>query len=123
VTRAMKSSNCVGRAHRPICLSCVARLLFVIAVVLSAGEFIVGLQIMGADIERLSLRVMAEIEAKRCRARLPAQQESNRRRARRVALQRFGDGAAQGGRRHTAPGVSSAGPLGAGRFAMRESQI
>jgi len=46
--------------------------------VLSAGEFIVGLQIVRADIERLSLRMVAEIEIERGRARLPAQQESPR---------------------------------------------
>jgi hypothetical protein len=45
--------------------------------VLRAGEFIAGLQIVRADIERLSLRMVAEIEAKRCRARLPAQQKSH----------------------------------------------
>jgi hypothetical protein len=47
--------------------------LFVIAGVFGAGEFIVGLQIMRADVERLGLRMMAEIEAKRCGTRLSAQ--------------------------------------------------
>jgi hypothetical protein len=36
--------------------------LFIIVGIYGAGEFIVGLQIMRADIERLSLRMVAEIE-------------------------------------------------------------
>ena len=52
---------------------------------------------MRAHVERLGLRMVAEIEGQRCRARLAAQQEGDRRSARRVALECFGDGAAQGG--------------------------
>ena len=38
--------------------------MFVIVVIFGAGEFIVGLQIMRADIEGHGLRMAAEIEAK-----------------------------------------------------------
>ena len=89
VARARRTSRSAGVERRGYCS--------VIVVVLSAGEFIVGLQIMRADIERLGLRMVAEIERQRCGARLAAQQESDGGGARRVALQRFDDGAAQCG--------------------------
>ena len=54
-----------------------------------ACEFIVGLQIVRADVERLGLRMMAEIEGYQSGARLTAQQESDGGGARRVAFQRF----------------------------------
>src|SRR5215207_3722891 len=93
----MKSSSCVGMAHKPICSSCAARLLLIVVVVFGAGEFIVGLQIVWPDIEQLSLRMVTEIERERCVAILAAQQECDGGSARRVALQGFHDGAAQSG--------------------------
>ena len=82
---------------------------------LSTCEFIVGFQIMRADIERLSLRMVAEIEAQRCRAGLAAQQESYRRRTWRVALQCFGDSSAQCGGAIQLQQSQELGDLGAAR--------
>src|SRR5450432_3944234 len=97
----MKSSSCAGTAHKPICWSWAERLLprvvaFVfVAVVLGAGEFIISLQVLRADVERLGLRMVAKVERNQCGARLASKQESDGGRARRVALQSFYDGAAQ----------------------------
>ena len=67
------------------------------AVVLSASEFIVGLQIVWTDIECLGLRMMAEIEFELCRTSLASQQESYRRGAWGIPFQGFGDGPTQRG--------------------------
>src|ERR1700722_9733542 len=92
----MKSSSCPGTAIKPICRRSPERLLFIGVVVFGAGEFIVGLQIMRTDVNGLGLRMATEIEGQRVRARLTAEQESDGRGARCMALQCFHDGAAQG---------------------------
>ena len=52
---------------------------------------------MRTDIERLGLRMAAEIDGQQWGARLAAKQEGDGRSAGRVALERFGDGAAERG--------------------------
>src|SRR3954471_11581748 len=93
----MKSSSCAGTAHKPICSSCAARLLLIVVVVFGAGEFIVGLQIVGPDVEQLGLGMVTEIKRERCVASLAAQQECDGGSTGRVALQGLHDGKAQCG--------------------------
>jgi hypothetical protein len=62
------------------------------------GEFIVNLQIMRSNFDRLGFRVVTEIEGQARRARLTLQQECDRGGAGRLALQCFDDGSPQGRR-------------------------
>src|SRR5258708_39815122 len=78
---------------------------------------------MRADIERLGLRMVAEVERHQCGARLTSQQESDGGRARRVALQSFSDGAAQCSSAILFQQLRQLSCLGAGRFALREGQV
>src|ERR1700683_233598 len=123
VARAMKSSSCAGTAHRPICWSWEGRLLLVVVVVFVASEFIVGLQIMRADVERLGLRMAAEIDGGQWGARLAAKQEGDGRSAGRVALERFGDGAAERGGSILIQQLHQVRSLMPGRFPLRERLI
>ena len=70
-----------GRRERrasPICSSCAGQVMLGI-VVTRVGEFIVGLQIVRTNVERLSFRMAAEIDRRQRRgARAPAQQEGDR---------------------------------------------
>src|ERR1700693_387936 len=93
LARARKSSSCVGTARSPICWSCAGKLFLGIVVVLIAGEFIVNLQVMRPNFDRLSLRMVAEIEGQARRARLTAQQECDSGGVGSIALQRFHNGA------------------------------
>src|SRR5260370_18164651 len=78
---------------------------------------------MWADVERLGLRMVAEVERHQCGARLTSQQESDGGRARRVALQSFSDGAAQCSSAILFQQLRQLSCLGAGRFALREGQV
>ena len=87
VARARKSSTSAATACRPICSSCAGRLLLGVVVV-RVGELIVSLQIVGADIQRLRLRMAAEIQRRQGRSAMMAtQQEGDRGGARRIPLQ------------------------------------
>src|SRR5450631_1326076 len=127
----MKSSSCAGTAHKPICRSCVDKLLLVIVIavvivlvpVFSAGEVIVSLQIMRTDIERLGLWMAAEIEGNRCGARLTAEQECDGGSAWRVALQCFDDGASHSGNAVLLQQLHQLRRLSAGRFSMSEGLV
>ena len=61
---------------------------------LLAGEFIVSLQVMRSNIDGLRLRMVAEVDCHPSWLTLAAQQESDRRGARRVVFQGFDNGAA-----------------------------
>ena len=95
-----------------------------IVVVLRAGEFIVSLQIVRADIERLRLRMVAEIER-------PGALERGWRRSRKATEEARGvlrSSASTMARRKAAAPYSSSSfeqlrGLSAGRFALREGQI
>src|ERR1700758_4976013 len=98
VARARKSSSSAGRARKPICSSCPDR-LFSGVIVVVVGEFIVGLQVVRANVDRLGFGVTTQIDRQGCSGLggtlvLP-QQESDRRSARRIPLQGFTDGSAQ----------------------------
>src|SRR5439155_1183895 len=121
VARAMKSSSCAGRAHRPICWSWEERLLLVVVFV--AGEFIVGLQIMRADVEGLRLWMAAEIDGQQWGARLAAKQEGDGRSAWRFAFERFGDGAAERGGSILVQQLHQVRGLMSGRFPERERLV
>src|SRR6516165_12097568 len=99
VARATKSSSAARRARSPMCWSWSARLGFIGVLLGLAGEFIVGLQIRWPHLDRLSLRITAQIHRRRRRGRagVPAQQESDGGGARRIPFERLVDGAAQSG--------------------------
>src|SRR5215831_4634779 len=83
VARARKSSTPPARACKPICSSCAGKLLLRV-VVARVGELIVGLQVVGTDIQRLRLGMAAEIQRRQGRgAMIPTQQERDRGGARR----------------------------------------
>jgi len=88
-----------GYRAQAICRSCADRLLLGVVVVI-AGEFIVGLQIVRSAFDSLGFGVTAEIDSHgRGRGSLLfAQQKRNRGGARRLPFQRLIDGAAQCGR-------------------------
>src|SRR6266403_1452912 len=78
---------------------------------------------MRADIKRLGLRMVAEIEGKRRRTRLTAKQECDRSRARSIALQRFHDGTAQSDCSIPLQQLQEMRGLIAGRFALSKGEI
>lgn len=78
---------------------------------------------MRADIERLRLRMVAEVEREWCRAGLTAKQEGDRGAARRVAFERFDDGAPQSGGTMLLEQFQQLSGLTAGRFALREGEV
>ena len=87
------------------------------------GELIVSLQIVGADIQRLRLGMAAEIQRRQGRrAMVSTQQEGDRRGARRIALQRFADGAAQSGYAIQVQQTEQLGGLTGGRFALAKAR-
>src|SRR5215831_15667720 len=95
VARARKSSTSVATACKPICSSWAGRLLLGIVVV-RVGEFIVGLQTVGTNLEGLSFRMAAEIQRRQgSGTTVPAQQEGDRGGARSIAFQGFPRGAPQ----------------------------
>src|ERR1700675_1919099 len=92
------SSSCGATAVRPIRSNCSRRVGFGFGVVVvSLGEFIVGLQIVRADFNILSLRMASEVERQRCAAMRLAQQELDRGGAGCVALKSLANSAAQRG--------------------------
>src|SRR6516162_7656778 len=97
VARARKSSRFAGMVLRPMCRSCAGRSFLGLTVLI--GEFIVGLQVVRDDIERLQFRVVAEIHGGESGALLgtlsSAQDERHRRSAWSVALECFLDGTTQ----------------------------
>src|SRR5689334_23636802 len=120
VARARKSSTPAAKACKPICSSCDGRLLFGV-VVARMGELIVGLQIVGTDIQRLRLRMAAEIHCRQGRSALiPAQQKSDRGGTWRIPFQRFPDGAAQSGYAVQIQQAEQVGGLTGGRFSLSE---
>src|SRR5208337_4146063 len=89
------SSSCAATAVRPIRSNCSRKLGFGFGVfVVSLSEFIVGLQIVGADFDTLSLRMASEVDRQRCCAMGLAQQELDRGGSRRVAIKSLANSAA-----------------------------
>ena len=78
---------------------------------------------MGPDIDRLSLRMAAEIEGGLGGARPTAEQERHRRCARRASFESFGDGSAQSGGTVLFQQLQQLRCLRAGRFALCEGQV
>src|SRR5205807_9619322 len=123
VARARKSSTSVARACKPICSSCVGRLLGVV-VVARVGEFIVSLQIVGADIQRLSLRMTAEIQRRQgYGAMVPTQQEGDRGGTRRIPFESFPNGAAQSSHAVQIQQAEQLCGLPGGRFSFGEGPL
>src|SRR6266545_1349219 len=123
VARARKSSTSLATACKPICSSCAGRLLLGV-VVARVGEFIVSLQIVGTDIQRLSVGMPAEVHCRQWRgAMLPAQQEGDRGGPRRIPFQSFPDGAAQSGHAVQIQQTEKLCALAGGRFSFGESSL
>src|ERR1017187_7037363 len=74
VARATKSSSSAGTARKPICSSWAERLWLGIVVVW-IGEFIVGLQIVGANVKCLRFRMPAEIDCRQPHGALVSPQQ------------------------------------------------
>ena len=94
-------------------------------VVITAGEFIVGLQIVRPDFDSLGFGVTAEIDS-HVRGRgslLFAQQKRNRRRSWSIPFQRLIDGAAQCGRAIQVQQFEQLRGLAARRLPLREGEV
>ena len=78
---------------------------------------------MRANVERLGLRMAAEIHGQQRGSRLTAKQEGDRRSAWRVALERFSDGAAKRGGSVLVQQLHQVRRLIPRRFTLREGQI
>src|ERR1700675_2557525 len=115
------SSSCGATAVRPIRSNCSRRLGFGFGVVVvSLGEFIVGLQIVRADFNILSLRMASEVEEQRCAAIRLAQQELDRGGAWCVAFKSLANSAAHGAGAVAIEQLKQMRDLMRGRFAIGE---
>jgi hypothetical protein len=86
------------------------------------GEFIVGLQIVQADFNILSLRMASEVERQRCAAMRLAQQELERCGARRVAFNSLANSAAHGAGAVAIEQLKQMRDLMRGRFAAAKAR-